>query len=336
MILKRGHRGSILIIALWVTCFLATLAVIISGVVKQKVRAAKHLNERAQSRYIAEAGIKRASIFLASMPAQAFYALKDTWSSNPELFRQISVGQGTCSIIYQPQDAPVATAMRYGMIDEERKININLADIETLRRLFQVVLGCDEANARDMAACIIDWRDADNQEAVPMGGAEDSYYLGLTHPYRAKNAPFESMDELPLVKGFERDVAARVEPFLTLYGSGQVNVNTASVQALIALGMAQETASNIIRYRKGPDETEGTGDDLVFAEPSAIATALHARYPLSAAESETLKTLCEQSLAVGSTYFTIKATARLTNNSAAYTTTCVADANGVIQYWSES
>jgi DNA uptake protein ComE-like DNA-binding protein len=51
----------------------------------------------------------------------------------------------------------------------------------------------------DLAAAIVDFRDPDDNP-LPYG-AESSYYLGLPHPYRAKNAPYESLMELLLVRG---------------------------------------------------------------------------------------------------------------------------------------
>src|SRR5207247_2554528 len=60
----------------------------------------------------------------------------------------------------------------------------------------------------DIAAAIVDWVDADTQPR--QGGAENEYYSGLTPPYRTRNGPLDSIDELLLVRG--------VTPQL-LYGS---------------------------------------------------------------------------------------------------------------------
>jgi type II secretory pathway component PulK len=56
----------------------------------------------------------------------------------------------------------------------------------------------------ELAASIVDWRDADDE--VTSGGAESEYYLLLADPYYCKNAPFETLDELLLVKGATRDL----------------------------------------------------------------------------------------------------------------------------------
>jgi hypothetical protein len=56
----------------------------------------------------------------------------------------------------------------------------------------------------ELAASIIDWRDTDSD--VTAGGAEDEYYLLQPTPYHCKNGPFETVDEILLVKGASEDL----------------------------------------------------------------------------------------------------------------------------------
>ena len=115
---------------------------------------------------------------------------------------------------------------------------------------------------------IQDWRDPDNLHRF--NGAEDDYYLSLPTPYRAKNADFESLDELLLVKGMTPEILygnvasperraqleaqlpweRKPEPgeylgvarHLSIFSSGKVNVNTAGPEVFMALGLtAAET-----------------------------------------------------------------------------------------------
>ena len=55
-----------------------------------------------------------------------------------------------------------------------------------------------------IAAAIMDWRDANSD--LTTDGAEDETYGRLTKPYKTKNAPFESVEELRLVAGMTRDI----------------------------------------------------------------------------------------------------------------------------------
>ena len=105
----------------------------------------------------------------------------------------------------------------------------------------------------DLITAVIDWWDRDIQRtdfdpgaaATRTGGTgaeDDSLYQLRDDPYRNKNAPFDSIQELRLVRGFTDDFwATFVEPIpndpasriMTIYASGLVNVNEASPQVLL-------------------------------------------------------------------------------------------------------
>lgn len=82
---------------------------------------------------------------------------------------------------------------------------------------------------------LADWVDKDTQRAY-LGGNEDSLYDRLDEPYRAKNAPFDTLEEVRLVDGWHRDdVWERYGEQLTVFGDGKVNVNTAECEVMWAL-----------------------------------------------------------------------------------------------------
>jgi general secretion pathway protein K len=101
----------------------------------------------------------------------------------------------------------------------------------------------------DILSDVIDWWDEDEQRTVfdpgsskvTSTGKEDDVYARYPEPYRVKNAPFDSLEELRLVRGFTDDFwATFVEPDpddprmrqLTVYGSGAVNPNEARPEVL--------------------------------------------------------------------------------------------------------
>lgn len=102
-----------------------------------------------------------------------------------------------------------------------------------------------------ICAAIVDWTDGD-QQAYPCDphsgtaqqtGAEDSYYQLLKDGYSRKNAAMDSLEELRLVRGVGDDFwATFIEPDgdptkrnVTVWGQGQINVNTANAQTILAL-----------------------------------------------------------------------------------------------------
>lgn len=103
----------------------------------------------------------------------------------------------------------------------------------------------------DIVAALVDWWDADQQRTAfdPGTGAitndaggEDDIYQSFRDPYRVKNAPFDSLEELRYVRGVGDDFwATFVEPdpddptqrSVTVYGSGKVNPNEARPEVLL-------------------------------------------------------------------------------------------------------
>ncbi|VTR91834.1 general secretion pathway protein k : Type II secretory pathway component PulK-like protein OS=Planctomyces limnophilus (strain ATCC 43296 / DSM 3776 / IFAM 1008 / 290) GN=Plim_3639 PE=4 SV=1: T2SK [Gemmata massiliana] len=94
---------------------------------------------------------------------------------------------------------------RFGAIDEGGKININSMIVldPTGNLLYNALMQLPNMTA-DVADAIVDWVDADD---VPRAsGAESSEYQSLPSPYKAKNGPLNSLDELLLVKGVTPDL----------------------------------------------------------------------------------------------------------------------------------
>jgi general secretion pathway protein K len=102
----------------------------------------------------------------------------------------------------------------------------------------------------DIVSDVIDWWDDDEARTifdpgasnVTSAGSEDDIYTTFRDPYRVKNAPFDSLEELRLVRGIGDDFwATFIEPepnnpkarLLTVYGSGAVNINQAEPLALL-------------------------------------------------------------------------------------------------------
>ena len=141
----------------------------------------------------------------------------------------------------QPQTLPIDNGVgvvSVQLTDAHGRFNLNnlvkndqpqAAYAGMFRRLLEL-----QSLSPDLAEATIDWIDA-NSQAQP-NGAEDIDYLGLTPPYRSANRPFDSVDELRLVKGFKADMVDRLRPFLTALPSDTaININTASATVLAAM-----------------------------------------------------------------------------------------------------
>ena len=130
----------------------------------------------------------------------------------------------------------------------------------------------------ELAPPLIDWLDADPDPGIP-NGAEDLEYLGRKPAYRSANGPLLTPSDLLSIKGYTREVVARLRPLVsTLPEATSVNVNTAPALVLQALSdkMTAADAQSLIAARdeseKGfpsigeflqRDELAGTGLDPV-------------------------------------------------------------------------
>jgi general secretion pathway protein K len=103
----------------------------------------------------------------------------------------------------------------------------------------------------DIVSAMIDWWDYDEERTlfdpgngtVAVGGSEDDVYSTFRDPYVVKNAPFDSLEEIRLIRGVGDDFWATFvetesedprERKITIYASGAVNANFAPPQVLHA------------------------------------------------------------------------------------------------------
>lgn len=125
------------------------------------------------------------------------------------------------------------TRMQVRVQDELGRIDLNNADGTLLIGLFQST-GLDAQAANALADKILDWRD--NSGLKRLNGAKDPEYRAVGLPYRPRNGPFQSVDELKLVMGMTAELFRRVEPALTVYsGRPSFDPQVASPEALRAL-----------------------------------------------------------------------------------------------------
>lgn len=302
-------------LALWSLCILSVFAVILNYTVRQKISLVHRLDSRDRAHLAAEAGVKEAAIYLNKLEEaapKAYLALKDLTVLESKTFE----------------------GAHWEIMDEERKINMNLAGLDLLARLFQVAGGMNETEAQDLASCIIDWRDSDSALSSASGGAEDPYYRNTSVPYESKDAAFDVLDEILLVKGMNEEIFEKIRGLITLYGEGRVNINTASSTALLSLGLNPGTVDKILIFRQGKDGLEATEDDNIFDTPEQIAPLLGGAVPLTADEIALLSALSQSLLTTQSGYFMIDSRADSPTGDAEVL--CIVDTDGKILYWRES
>jgi type II secretory pathway component PulK len=270
-------KGIILITSLWIIAILTVFAVSLARQALISIRLASYDIDRQKAYFIAHAGILRAisekMLEYKTGMSTEIDALSQSWANNKELFFRREFGEGTYTLWYEHHvlnnDGATSLVM-HGLMDEQSKINLNIADESILRNILLYV-DVEQDYAVEMAGSILDWRDPDSAVASTperlLYGAENDYYQGLSPAYSCKNIDFDHIYELVLVKGFTSEIIDKIKPYLTVYGDGRVNINTASFPVLHALfgpgfpGLAGKIAD----YRAGADGIPGTKDDRWFS-----------------------------------------------------------------------
>jgi general secretion pathway protein K len=331
--MMRSHnirkRGSILIYVVWAVMLLSLFAASVGSRAVFALGLTERLSEQLRASYIARGAAHHAALALGHDDSLTVDGLNEPWANSPTLFREHALAGGWFHIV-----APDETGgqRRYGLTDEERRINLNAAPADVLQKVFEIAGGMSEADASQLAAAIEDWRDEDDRQR-PLG-AEGLYYRSLRDGYECKDGPLETMEELLLIRGVTPPLYRNLEPHLTVYGSGPLNLNTAGPTALLALGLSELGVDGLLAFRSGEDGLEGTSDDRRLASVAALESELKAFVPVE--DLARLAQLAQAKvLGVGSTEFRALIEAHAGHASSQVQVFCVMDRNGTVKVWSE-
>lgn len=228
-----------------------------------------------ENRYLAETGLQRGIVELfyraANKNRQALFV-------EEKIFRT----DGTTYIGKLENGS-----YKLSMTDESGKININtLTDSSgiVLNNLL-VNLGIEKETADTIVDSILDWKSPTGLHRLH--GADSSYYSSLPNPYKAKNANFDNLEELLLVKGVTPDILygngqrPGLIRFMTIYGNAtRININAAAPELLKAIPFISADAVQKIIVLRSADNTEAAaelqallgGGDSAKMSPYIIAT----------------------------------------------------------------
>ena len=167
------------------------------------------------------------------------------------------------------------TQYQFGLVDEASKLNINTATFDMMMALPNMT--------SDLAAAIIDWRDADDN-IDPNGGAENEFYLGMPEPYYCKNDTFETPEEILLVKGSTTDLLFGVDA----NHNGVVDANEDAAGASSTLNSINgQSRCGIMKYL------------TVYSRDSNVSASGKARLNVNTATQQQIERLITSALGKG-------------------------------------
>lgn len=310
---QQPRRGVVLITVMVVIVVLLLIGYQYLNLMLAESNASVVSGRLAQARQMADSGVHYASFALAypqtlslSDSTDSYRAWYGSIYDNSDTFHMRPINgpngvRGYFSIVSprDPLDTANSTGFRYGVEDEGGKINLNAirqlikkkpAAETFITTMIKAIPNINE----DQAAAVINW----TKEGGTPDSGESSYYSGLG--YQSKGGPFDSTDELLLVKGWtpkqlygnDKNRNGKIDPdeddgsgqvdlgfqrYFTVYsrelnvdstGQQRININGTDIQTLktqldAAVGEEMSTYLIIARttqLRKTP--TGGIGDIL--------------------------------------------------------------------------
>jgi type II secretory pathway component PulK len=179
---SRSRRGAVLIAVIFVTVAIAGMALVLCRGVRVEAMASANHVAMTQAAAI-ERGAEQYVLAMLAQQADSWMDLSESY------FYAVPMADGYFWLI-RP-DYGDASLPLFGLIDEGSKVNLNSATPEMLIALPNM--------PPELTFSVVDWRDADSN--IQDDGAENEYYMALAEPYYCKNAPFETVEEVLLVRG---------------------------------------------------------------------------------------------------------------------------------------
>jgi len=187
----RRQSGSVLIIVLWVAFGLVSIALYFAQSMIFELRASDNRVAELEADQAIEGAARYVTYLLSNLQDPGMFPDLQTYEREA-----VPVGNATFWFIGRGDEETLADEPFFSLVDEASKLNLNTTSAEALQNLPRMTT--------EFAAAIKDWRDTDSD--VTASGAEADSYSRLRPPYKCKNAPFETVDELRLVFGAQMDM----------------------------------------------------------------------------------------------------------------------------------
>lgn len=251
--LEQKRKGFVVVVVLCTVMLMSVLLLGFNSRCRRALRTADEFRKSRQALNCARAGL---NIAIAALRSGADRSSDGTFAGPVGGRHSFDADAGTCVVT---------------VIDESGKLNVNLLKDRTGQldraRVNQVLRLIDVVNrgravrgkiSYGLVPAMIDWIDKDEEVTLlpfvrsDNRGAESLYYTGLANPYGCSNSPLDTTDELILVKGVTPEVFEGIRDYVTVYGEGRININSAPPRVIESLAEQMDSvlARMIIKRRK--------------------------------------------------------------------------------------
>jgi len=275
----KSRNGFILIAALWL--IVALSAVGLDAALRSRAERVPAMNQLdlARAREAALAGTEyvRSRLTAALLDREA--ELRSQAPRGGLSARQISAQMGdTWRAPHELIDAHKIFGdleFNIDVHDTGLAVNINDANIEMFRNLLAQGFRIDAAVADRIGQAILDWRDENEDPRI--NGAEAAQYIAEKMPVLPRNQRFATVEEVRYVMHMTPEIFEMIRPYLTVVGSGRININAAPEQVLLSLPTFTPTAvAELIRMRNSGTYPANAGEMFTllaraYRQPEATA-----------------------------------------------------------------
>ena len=238
--LKFRNSGSALISVLILLGFISSLLAVLLNIGKQDQKQIGQYQKNniiyTHIHAVEDFAINILNIDFQNSPNMTYQS--ENWGNSIEPF---SVGSYTVSLKIEDLQSKINVNSLL-----KNNSDINYIQLERLISLFNQL----DIN-QDLIYAIIDWIDYDT-EVFSSSGGEDDYYLNLNPGYRSANRAIHNLDEVLLIRGFDKTILKKLRPYLSaIPRKYEININTINIDTISALHpmIGLINAEKIITYR---------------------------------------------------------------------------------------
>ncbi|MFA5689384.1 MAG: hypothetical protein WC959_09600 [Kiritimatiellales bacterium] len=265
---RERRSGAALILALWILLIVSLIVGTFAFEMQLETRLIAAARKQFKAEQLALAGIEMAKAMLSfeeeEKPPQGEIIIYD----DPMLNAAVQVANGV-SVKYTEAlgDGEVILHIDF----EESRRNIKKMSPDDWKMMFEMA-GIPNTRWDEMIDCLEDWQDENELHRLNGAESDDPFYR--ERGYECKNAPVDMVDELLLIKHWSEEVLygtpadektetpiIGIGKFLTTWGDGKVNPNSAVRDVLYTMEINEEMIEAILELRLGPDGEADTEDD---------------------------------------------------------------------------
>ncbi len=263
---RESEKGIVLVIVIIMISILMILVTDLIYFTQIDTEISANTRDEIKARYIAKSGIHIAAGTLKAR------ALEDLSQVTSQLTGQgeNTDGAWAINVPYFPVGEGIASV---SVVDERSKINLNALVspssnridnqvLTELRELFRF-LDIDSSKSDRFISSLINWLDIPLEGAAndqDSNGANGDFYASLETPYRIKDGPLDTLEEILMIDGMDDEFFNKIKNYVTVYPvDKKINFSTAPKVVLKAAIKASAVPA-IEGQGRNTEETEVDDD----------------------------------------------------------------------------